>query len=307
MRFFGQKGAARDRDGGRDGAGGNKGTMPESARTPPAQSDEDALKGDLASEVEGLQTLFRKRQGELSAIEQKIKAVREEYDGIVGKLMLIKKELNQKRTQLAAAEREYGEIRDRIKKTGQHARDSGQAGDASGKALSKTRHDLEDARREHDGLRRRVAQEQAALDGIMSRQAQARADLEGIMSRQAQARADPEGMGSAPVQRGAGPEDPEAGGDGDGDGAPAAAGAPGTDPADGSAPGGGADGKKSAAAVIEAASAVVGSLKSRLSATQKELEAVQALLSEERAEHEKTRRELRDLRPPADPAAAGPS
>ena len=54
--------------------------------------------------------------------------------------------------------------------------------------------------------------------------------------------------------------------------------------------------EKASAGVIEAASAVVGSLKSKLNMTQKELEAVQLLLEKERDEHEKTKQELERLK-----------
>ena len=53
--------------------------------------------------------------------------------------------------------------------------------------------------------------------------------------------------------------------------------------------------QKSSAGVIEAASAVVGSLKSKLNMAQKELEALQLLLEKERGEHEKTKQELEKL------------
>jgi len=49
------------------------------------------------------------------------------------------------------------------------------------------------------------------------------------------------------------------------------------------------------AGVIEAASAVVGSLKSKLNMTQKELEVIQLLLEKEREEHEKTKQKLKKL------------
>jgi predicted nucleic acid-binding Zn-ribbon protein len=50
--------------------------------------------------------------------------------------------------------------------------------------------------------------------------------------------------------------------------------------------------EKNNASVIEAASIVVGSLKSKLSTAQKELEQIQGLLEEEREAHKKTRQEL---------------
>jgi cell division protein FtsL len=54
--------------------------------------------------------------------------------------------------------------------------------------------------------------------------------------------------------------------------------------------------QKSSAGIIEAASAVVGSLKSKLNMTQKELETIQILLEKERNEHEKTKQELKELK-----------
>ena len=54
--------------------------------------------------------------------------------------------------------------------------------------------------------------------------------------------------------------------------------------------------KKESAGVIEAASVVVGSIKSKLNMTQKELETVQTLLEKEREEHQKTRKELEELK-----------
>jgi len=48
--------------------------------------------------------------------------------------------------------------------------------------------------------------------------------------------------------------------------------------------------------VIEAASIVVGSLKSKLTTTQKELEEIQILLEEEKEAHKKTREELMKIK-----------
>ena len=54
--------------------------------------------------------------------------------------------------------------------------------------------------------------------------------------------------------------------------------------------------QKNSTGVIEAASAVVGSLKSKLNMTQKELETIQLLLEKEKKEHEKTKQELEKLK-----------
>jgi uncharacterized membrane-anchored protein YhcB (DUF1043 family) len=53
---------------------------------------------------------------------------------------------------------------------------------------------------------------------------------------------------------------------------------------------------QSSAGVIEAASVVVGSLKSKLSTTQKELETIQLELEKEKENHKKTRKELEKLK-----------
>ena len=54
--------------------------------------------------------------------------------------------------------------------------------------------------------------------------------------------------------------------------------------------------QKTNAGIIEAASVVVGSLKSKLTTTQKELEQIQVLLEEEREAHKKTRQELMKIK-----------
>ena len=54
--------------------------------------------------------------------------------------------------------------------------------------------------------------------------------------------------------------------------------------------------EKTNAGIIEAASVVVGSLKSKLTTTQKELEKIQGLLEEERESHKKTRQELTKIK-----------
>jgi len=54
--------------------------------------------------------------------------------------------------------------------------------------------------------------------------------------------------------------------------------------------------KKNSSGIIEAASAVVGSLKSKLNMTLKELETVQSLLEKEREAHEETKKDLEKLK-----------
>ena len=61
------------------------------------KNEEESLKEDLKTEVEELQEEFRAKQREIGEITQKIQTVKEEYDSTVTNLMIVKKELNQKK------------------------------------------------------------------------------------------------------------------------------------------------------------------------------------------------------------------
>lgn len=294
MRFFGQKDTAKRDDDNDDGGGDDSGIKSTNndnhTKTSHTQSAEDILKDDLTSEVENLQNEFRQKQNELDTVTQKIQTVKTEYDTIVSNLMLVKKELNQKRMQVDTARREHLEILDKIKKADQHIKSSKQKDDISEKSLSKTRRQLQDAAKEYDEIKKTIVQAQAALDDIQNQHAQTQRDLQDTKS--ASGLRDPTQI-SAGVN-----------GDGGGGGGSRSS-SDDTEHEGGPVPAKGAGDNKSTAGIIEAASAIVGSLKSQLITTQNELEAVRSLLSEERTEHEKTRQELLKLKNTMDPTHAG--
>ena len=79
--------------------------------------EENTLKTELEEEVEKLQNDFREKQTQLDEITEKITTVKEEYDSTVGNLMLVKKELNQKKMELDIVKRELRETQEKNKKS----------------------------------------------------------------------------------------------------------------------------------------------------------------------------------------------
>jgi uncharacterized coiled-coil DUF342 family protein len=83
----------------------------------PDFKEENTLKNELEEEVEKLQNDFREKQTQLDEITEKITTVKEEYDSTVGNLMLVKKELNQKKMELDIVKRECRETQEKNKKS----------------------------------------------------------------------------------------------------------------------------------------------------------------------------------------------
>ncbi|KEQ56223.1 hypothetical protein AAA799E16_01333 [Marine Group I thaumarchaeote SCGC AAA799-E16] len=232
-------------------------------------SDEYVLKEELETEVEGLQNEFREKQEELNGIQKKIDSVKEEYETAVSNLMLVKKELNQKRMELDIVIREHKEIKEKIKNSEQ-IKDS-KSFEEFGKTeenLSKIKQELEEITKEYEDIKEKIATEQSALSQIRKQQVEAKKELDEANSRLYNAKEELNKKDEFQDTNILTPKEREfIQGD-----------------------------NKSSAGVIEAASAVVGSLKSKLSMTQKELEAIQLLLEKEREEHEETKKELNKLK-----------
>ena len=235
-------------------------------------SAETALKTELEEEVEKLQKEFREKQTELEGNTQRVATVKEEYDSTVGRLMTVKKELNQKKTELDIIQREYRETREKAKKA-ELIKDSKSAerfnkteGDHS-----KIKEELDEFIKKHSEIKEQLEKEQATLHNIKKQQVEVEKELEEANSRLYNAKNEldeKEIFEDASILTTSEKEfigvDNES--------------------------------QKSSAKIIEAASAVVGSLKSKLNTTVKELETVQTLLEKEKAEHEKTKKDLDDLK-----------
>jgi len=209
---------------------------------------------------------------ELNDITQKIQTVKEEYDTAVSNLMLVKKELNQKKMELDIAQREHREIRDKIKKFELIKESKAVSGFNKTKAShSKTKQELDDVTKKYDKIKKQIVQEESALHSIKNQQIEYEKELDEARSRLYNAKEELEKKDhfqDTSVLTTKEKEFIQAN----------------------------SSNQKSSAGVIEAASAVVGSLKSKLNMAQKELEALQLLLEKERAEHEKTKQELEKLK-----------
>ncbi len=229
-------------------------------------------KNELGTEIEKLEKTLGEKQAQLDEVTQKIASIKEEYNSAVGSLMVVKKELNQKKMELDIIQREYREIRER-KKRSELIKDRKSVEEFSKTEgeYSKIKEELEEFKRKYKEIKEQVTRENATLHNIKKQQIDVGKELEEANSRLYNAK---EALDKKDTF-----EDTSI-----------------LTPSEKKFIGADKENQKSSAAVIEAASAVVGSLKSKLGTTQKELETVQTLLKNERDEHEKTKRDLEDLR-----------
>ncbi len=225
---------------------------------------------ETESEMKSAQNELKARQ-ELDNITEKIQIVKEEYSTVVDNLMSVKKEICQKKTELDVIKREYDVIVDKIKKA-REVRDSKTVSEfnkTQGELLS-VMQKLKDTRNEHDEIKKQITEEQSTLYGIRKQQIEYEKELDEASSRLYNAK---EELAKKDRFQDTGiltlKEKEHMQRD--------------------------ASNQKSSAGVIEAASAVVGSLKSKLNMAQKEMEALQLLLEKERSAHKKTERELERL------------
>ena len=240
--------------------------------TIPEKSEEHEQKDELQTEIENIQNEHRTKQEELNGITQKVQTVKEEYNYIVSNLMVVKKELNQKKMELDLAQLDYKKIRDKIKNSDQ-IKDSKSINEfnKTNENLSKIKQKLQDITEEYGLIKKQVSQEQSTLHNIKKLQIEYQKELDEASSRLYNAKEELEKNDHFQdtsvltskerefIQKES-------------------------------------SNQKSSAGIIEAASAVVGSLKSKLNMAQKELEAVQLLLEKEREEHEKTKQKLEKLK-----------
>ena len=80
------------------------------------KNDENNPEPELVSEIEKLQVNIKEKQEELENITKRVNTVKEEYDITISNIMIVKKELNQKKMELDIIQREYKETRERNKK-----------------------------------------------------------------------------------------------------------------------------------------------------------------------------------------------
>lgn len=235
-------------------------------------SEEYVLKEELKTEVENIQNEFRTKQEELNKITQKIKTVKEEYNTIVSSLMTVKKELNQKKMELDVVLQEHKRIREKIKNSEKIKDSKSIVGfDKTEGNLLKIKQELVDITKKYSDVKEQVAQEQASLHNIKKQQLEYEKELDEARSRLYNAKEELAKKDHFQDTSVLTPKEKEF-------------------------IQGKSSNQKNNAGVIEAASIVVGTLKSKLNMAQKELETVQLLLEEERNEHERTKKELEKLK-----------
>ena len=236
------------------------------------KDEESILKVELETEVEQLQKEFRIKQEEITKITEKIETVKSEYDTTVSNLMSIKKEFNQKKMELDVVQREYRETREKIKNS-QQIKDTKSINEfnKTEKEFKKIKEELDKMTKEHEKIKNEITKDQTSLHGIRKQQVEVGKELDEANSRLYNAKEElnkkdkfqdtsiltPKEKKDMKVE---------------------------------------SQTSKNSAGVIEAASIVVGSLKSKLTTAQKELEQIQGLLEEEREAHKKTRQELMKIK-----------
>ncbi|KRO30174.1 MAG: DNA repair protein [Nitrosopumilus sp. BACL13 MAG-121220-bin23] len=232
------------------------------------ENNESVLKEELETEVESLQNEFRAKQEEITKITEKIQTVKEEYDTTVTNLMLIKKEFNQKKMELDIVQREHRETREKIKNA-QQIKDT-KTIDEFNKTennFKKIKEELDKITKEHKQMKDEIVKGQATLHGIRKQQIEVGKELDEANSRLYNSKQELDKKDNFQDTSILTPKEERV--------------IKGNSPIE-----------KNNASVIEAASIVVGSLKSKLNTAQKELEEIQGLLEEEREAHKKTRQEL---------------
>ena len=236
------------------------------------KNDESILKEELKTEVGSLQNEFRIKQEEMSEITEKIQSVKEEYDTTVSNLMSIKKEFNQKKMELDIVQREYRETREKIKDA-QQIKDTKSINEfnKTEKDFKKMKEELDEMVKEHKEVKGQIVKGQSTLHEIRKQQIEVGKELDEASSRLYNAKQELDKKDKFQDTSILTPKEKK---DMKVDNA----------------------NEKSNAGIIEAASVVVGSLKSKLNIAQKELEQIQGLLEEEREAHKKTRQELMKIK-----------
>jgi chromosome segregation ATPase len=240
------------------------------------KNEESILKEELETEVEIIQKEFRTKQEEIIKITEKIEAVKEEYDSTVSNLMLIKKEFNQKKMELDTVQREYREIRERTKNA-QQIKDTKSINEfnKTEKEFNKIKEELKQMIKKQKEVQDEITKGQTSLHVIRKQQIEVREELDQANSRLYNAKEELNKKDQFQDTNVLTPkEEKEIKNK--------------------------SSNEKANAGVIEAASIVVGSLKSKLNTTQKELEQIQGLLEEEREAHKKTRQELMKIKSKTD-------
>ncbi len=237
---------------------------------PIEKSEEAVLREELENEVEKLQKEFRAKQEEISEQEKKLQSVKEEYDSTVTNLMEIKKETNQKKLELDVVKREFRDTRQKIENTDEKYQKSKkiiQELEKTEADLKIAKQELEDSIKKDLEIKEKISEGESNLHEIKMNEIQTQKELEEVTSRLYNAKQESGSSENTDVFTNKEKEFIQT-----------------------------QVGKKQdTKGIIEAASVVAASLKSKLNMVQKELETVQQLLEKERKAHTLTKEKLEKL------------
>jgi len=244
----------------------------QSDEKPYKKSDEDSLRGSI--EIKNIQKEVTLKQEEIETITKKLQSVREEYSIATSNLMSVKKENNQKKMELDMTYLEYKDIKTKIKDADEKFNKNEKLIDELDKTelnLKKIKIEIENGIKELDEINKKIIESKSSLHEIDTQKIMAEKELEKINLKLYNKKQDEQNpdQGNPSEVSGVTPkkivEDA-------------------------------ITTKRETQGIIEAASVIVGSLKSKLSMAEKEIDAVQALLEKERNEHSQTRKELEKLK-----------
>ena len=234
------------------------------------KSDEAILKDEMEGEVENLQKEFRAKQEEIKENEKKLQSVKEEYDSAVTELMELKKETNQKKLELDVVKREYSDIKQKIESKDETFQKNQTLIDELKKTetnIKNAKQELENSIKEDKQVKEKISEGQSVLHDIQMQESQTQKELEEITARLYNAKKELVMSDDGSIFSNKEKEFIQ----------------------------GQIGGSQDSKGIIEAASVVAASLKSKLTMAEKELEAVQLLLEKERNEHIQTKEKLEKL------------
>ena len=217
-----------------------------------------------------------KQVKEMKDITKKIQTVKEEYDMLIISLMTVKKDLNEQRAEKDMLENKCNVLKLKVAESKETDKKDAASLEKKKREVATIEDKIKQAELKYKEITENIAKEQHMLSIIIKQQTQVKKELDEAESRLYNANEElnrkerfEDTSILTPQEKGIIQDTvTDVGPDKKGHNV------------------------RSYASVIEAASTVVGSLKSKLTKTQKELETVQTLLEKERDEHAKTRQTL---------------
>ena len=234
------------------------------------KSEEEILKKGLEDEIQELQKIYRVRQEEIKENEVNLHSVKEEYDSTVTSLMEIKKESNQKILELDVVKREYKDIRKKNEESVEKVQENNRIIneiEKNKRHIKKVKQEIEELAKKENEILGKISEGQAKLHEIKLQETQNQGKSEKNTPRLNNKNPDSDDVDNTFIfsdkekefiKDQIGPDQYTKG-------------------------------------VIEAASVVTASLKSKLNVAHKELETMQRLLEKERKEHMATKETLEKL------------